>query len=121
MEDIAEKINSILSDPESLKQLGELARELGFPPPPEEDKTAPGPAPQSPDMPDVGALMALASKLRDMGSDDKNINFLIALRPLLSDEKKPRVDRAIKILRIINVLPALRESGLLGGELLGGL
>ena len=43
----------------------------------------------------------------------------MALKPLLHEERRRRVDGAVKILRLINLLPALRESGILGGDLLG--
>ena len=119
MHDLAEKINSVLSDPESLKQLSEIAGMLGFPPP--DGAPTPAPPSESPDtgMPDITALMSLAGKLKDAGTDDDNINFLVALRPLLGEDKKPRIDRAIKILRLINLLPVLKDSGILGGDLLG--
>lgn len=119
MEDIAGKISEILSDEESMKQLGEIAQMLGFSP---DSAPQPSPAAASPQgngMPDIAALMSLAGKLKEAGADDDNINFLVALRPLLSDDKKPRIDRAIKILRLINLLPIIRDSGLLGGDLLG--
>ena len=120
MEDIAEKISQILSDEESVKQLGEIAQMLGFSP-----EQAPAPPAQpsggSGEMPDIGAIMALAAKLKDADADDDNVNFLKALRPLLSEEKRPRIDRAVKILRLINLLPALKDSGILGGDLLGSL
>lgn len=124
MDDLAEKINTVLSDPESLKQLGEIAQMLGFSP--DQAPTPPQPSPPSEDtgpsdfsMPDIASLMTLASRLKDAGTDDDNINFLTALRPLLSDDKKPRIDRAIKILKLINLLPVLKDSGILGGDLLG--
>ena len=124
MEDFAEKISEILNDEESMKQLGEIAQMLGFTP----DGAAPSPAPlqsanssgdQGINMPDIGALMAVAGKLKEAGGEDDNIHFLSALRPLLSEEKRPRIDRAIKILKLINLLPVLRDSGILGGDLLG--
>ena len=112
MEDLAERINSLLSDPESLKQLGELAQSLGLPAPdiPE------NPGKNTGNEPDAAMLMSLANALGQSNKNDDNINFLMALKPLLSDEKKPRVDRAVKILRLMNMLPALRESGILGGD-----
>lgn len=120
MDDIAEKISQILSDEESIKQLGEIAQMLGFSP----DSASAPPVRQQEqqnggDMPDIGALMTLAGKLKDAGTDDDNVNFLKALRPLLSEEKRPRIDRAVKILKLINLLPVLKDSGILGGDLLG--
>jgi len=37
----------------------------------------------------------------------------LALNPHLSEESQRRVDTAVKILRVIDLLPALKESGLL--------
>lgn len=121
MEDFAEKIQSVLSDPDSMRQLGEIAQMLGFSP--EEQSATNLPQQQSAldlgGMPDITALMSLAGKLREAGGNDNNINLLNALRPLLDDEKKLKIDRAIKLLKIINLLPILRDSGILGGDLFG--
>lgn len=120
MEDIAEKIQSVLSDPDSMRQLGEIAQMLGFSPD-EQSSNLPQqqPAPDLGGMPDITALMSLAGKLREAGGNDNNINLLNALRPLLNDEKRVKIDRAIKILKIINLLPILRDSGILGGDVFG--
>lgn len=120
MDDLAEKISSVLSDPESMRQLGEIAGMLGLPPEsaPQSDENS-APQQDMSGMPDIGAMISLASKLKDAGGDDDNIRFLQALRPLLSEERRPKIDRAVKILRIINLLPAIRDSGILGGDLLG--
>lgn len=121
MEDIAEKIQSVLSDPDSMRQLGEIAQMLGFSPE-EPEKALPQNTQNAPDlggMPDITALVSLVGKLQEAGGSDDNINFLNALRPLLDDEKKVKIDRAVKILKIINLLPILRDSGILGGDLFG--
>lgn len=117
MDDLAEKINSVLSDPESLKQLGEIAQMLGFSP--DGQPTPSSQQTNTPEMPDIGAIMTLAGKLKEAGGDDDNIRFLMALRPLLSEEKQPKIDKAVKILKLINLLPVIKDSGLLGGDLLG--
>lgn len=122
MDDLAEKISSVLNDPESMKQLGELAQMLGFSPDqPAGQPEPPHDSPQPSDMPNIGAIMSLAGKLKDAGGDDDNIRFLMALRPLLGEDKQPRLDRAVKLLKIINLLPVIRDSGLLGGDLFGVL
>lgn len=120
MEDIAEKIQSVLSDPDSMRQLGEIAQMLGFSPEEQQGNLLQQqPEPDIGGMPDITALMSLAGKLREAGGNDNNINLLNALRPLLDDEKKVKIDRAIKLLKIINLLPILRDSGILGGDLFG--
>ncbi len=119
MEDFAEKIQNILSDEESMKQIGELAAMLGLsgdamPPNAQNSQSPP------PDLGlDMGALMGLAGKLKGAGGEDDNINFLVALKPLLSDEKRKKADNAIKILKLLNLLPILKDSGILGGDFLG--
>lgn len=119
MEDIAEKIQSVLSDPDSMRQLSEIAQMLGFSPEEQSGNLVQQPAPDPGGMPDITALMNLAGKLREAGGNDNNINLLNALRPLLDDDKKVKIDRAIKVLKIINLLPILRDSGILGGDLFG--
>lgn len=47
--------------------------------------------------------------------DDKRTTLLKALKPMLSEERQQKADEAIKILKIIQIIPLLRESGLLNG------
>ncbi len=141
MEDMAQKLQNILSDEKSMQQLSELAAMLGL----SDGSSAAGSGaqdfsePSSPvsafsnasntqapkDMQtpdsgiDVGALMNIASKLRNFNPEDDNIRFLIALKPLLGEEKRVRVDRAVKVLRLLNILPLIKDSGIIGGDLLG--
>lgn len=119
MEDLAQRIGNILSDEESLKQIGELAAMLGLsdvpPPQPAEQKNTPALASGM----DVGALMSLASKLKDFNPDDDNVRFLLALRPLLGEDKRIKIDKAVKILKLINILPLIKDSGLMGGDFFG--
>lgn len=67
------------------------------------------------DMPiNPAALMSLMSGL---SKNDKNCDLLIALKPLLSEDKQPRVDKAVKLLRLYNIYSELKESGALGNLL----
>ncbi len=56
-------------------------------------------------------IMALSDSLKE--SDD-NERFLYALKPLLHEENRPKVDSAARILKLLRILPILRESGLMG-------
>ena len=58
-------------------------------------------------------MMKVLSGLKNTGEDDRT-RLLLALRPHLSEPRQQKVDTAVKILRVIDLLPALRESGLLG-------
>lgn len=160
MDDLAEKIQNILSDEESMKQISELAAMLGLGGNADNAGTSPsgdslgtnessrqsteetnqfsgtatshgadnllarllgGGQPQSaPPAPgdlfgglDIAKLAGLAASLKSSGADDQNIRFILALRPLLSTKKQARADNAIKILRLLNLLPLIKASGII--------
>lgn len=71
---------------------------------------------------DINMLLKAKDMMGQFSKDDKNTLLLKALRPHLSDKRKPKVDDALKILRLIELLPLLKQSGLLGGlgNLFGG-
>lgn len=54
----------------------------------------------------------MVSALKSKGDDDRT-RLLLALRPHLSEERRPRVDRAVKLLKLASVLPLLQETDLL--------
>lgn len=68
---------------------------------------------------DVSKLMKFQSVMQSASKPNKNIDLLMALRPLLKEENQAKIDRLVKIFRLFAVYPALKESGLLGGDLLG--
>ena len=72
-------------------------------------------APASAPMPDAGLLSSVAGVAKLMNTDDDRIRFIEALKPLLSENKRRKADEAEKMLRLLTVLPALKDSGLLNG------
>ena len=62
---------------------------------------------------DFSALGGLMSLFQAMGQEDDSVRLLHALKPLLSQGRQDRVDQAVKLLRLMNLLPILAESGLL--------
>ncbi|WP_243236727.1 hypothetical protein [Ruminococcus bicirculans (ex Wegman et al. 2014)] len=149
MDDLMNKIQNVLNDEESMKQIKELAdmltadnggqgeqggkgeaptqspqnmdfsqllQSLGGVSPPAESK--PAQATQTGGL-DIAKLMKIQSIMQSASKPDKNIQLLLALRPLLKEENQAKIDRLIKIFKLFAVYPALKESGLLGGDLLG--
>lgn len=57
-------------------------------------------------------LIGLMSALNS-GADDKRAGLLLALKPHLSVDRQERVDKAVKLLKIASLLPVLKEQGLL--------
>lgn len=61
---------------------------------------------------DMGTLMKLMSVIQSTGENDKNRNFLLALKPLLNADKQAKIDKALKLLRMYSIFLALKDSGL---------
>lgn len=139
MDDLNQQINQILSDPQSMQQIQNMAAALGLGAP----KNEPPPAPQNkpPNTPDLSALLAglgggsspapeltgglgglspqllqtvgkLAPLLSQANQEDDSTRLLRALRPLLSAARQQKLDEAIKILQMMRLLPLLKSSGL---------
>ncbi len=145
MDDLMTKIQNVLNDEESMKQIKELAGMLGNDLNPQEQ---PESSPQDNSAPDFSKLIAnlggmmnnesqpqqqnnqangvdiqkliqLGTVISSANKSDKNVDLLVALRPLLKEENQLKIDRLIKIFQLFAVYPALKESGLLGGDLFG--
>ena len=98
-----EKLSSILSDEESLKQVAELAQML----------MSDGDADGNKDIPDVSSIMKLSSLAGAFSQQDRNTQLLLALRPHLSDDMKTNVDNAVKVLKLVTVWNTAKESGII--------
>ncbi|SFD06771.1 hypothetical protein [Ruminococcus albus] len=117
MEDMMNRIQEVLKDEESMKLLRELAGMLSSH---NSDAMPAAPAVRSEtDSIDTVKLMQLGQILQTASQDDDHIRLMSALRPLLKEETRVKLDRVIKIYRIMNIYPALKESGLGGGGLFG--
>lgn len=64
---------------------------------------------------DAGLISGIAAVGKLMNTDDDRIRFIEALKPLLSENKRQKADEAEKLLRLMTILPALKDSGLLNG------
>ncbi len=133
MSDFEEKLNAILSNPESMGQIMNLAQSLnlggGGEPSGEGGPAAPQPeAPPenaSSGIPDglsglgsllgqldpklIGRLLPLAGELAGGGNDER-MQLLYALRPFLKPERRDKVERAAKTARLIHVGKKLLQS-----------
>ena len=115
MNEIENKINEILSNPESMSEIMNIAKSLGFntdntEPPKKESKEAKSPDIQG-DM--ISAVTKIAPLLSEAQKDDDSTRLLKALKPLLSKPRQDKVDSAIKIIGLLRLMPILRESGAL--------
>lgn len=71
---------------------------------------------------DLNALGSMASMLSAFSgpSNDPRCQLIMSLKPLLSRERQQRADEAVRIIKLMDMLPMLREAGILGGSLFGG-
>ncbi len=110
------KINEILSDQESMAQIKKLASMMGMGENISETPPPVSPAPQiqaGNDMPDISKILMFSQMAKNMTENDKNTSLLIALKPHLSAERQQKTDKAIKFLKMMNLISFAKNSGIL--------
>ena len=58
------------------------------------------------------AISAIAGLLSS-GANNKNAELLLSLKPYLSKKRQKKTDEAIKLLKLLSILPLLKDSGLI--------
>lgn len=123
MEDIAERLSALLNSPDGMEKLQAAAKSiLGTGEKDQkqrENKSENNKDNQQFSIPDgllsnlgnMQGLMRIMQLLQNR-KEDKRTNLLLALKPHLSEERAVRVDRAVSLLRIAELLPVLKEEGL---------
>ena len=66
---------------------------------------------------DLDAIFKLGELFSQMNKPDKNTQLLLALKPHLRPENQHKVDNALRMMKIMSLLPILKETGLLNGFL----
>ncbi len=118
MDDISAKIGEILSDPEALKQIEELSSMLG-----KNDLPSIHKEPPPPKNNDFSFLfqnndtMKMLSKIvpimQSIKEEDDTTRLLFAIRPFLSEKRQKKLDEATKMLKMMKLLPLLKDFNLL--------
>ena len=106
MDDITQKIQSLLNDEESMRQIQELAAMFssGNASDTAQDNSSDG----------LGINPAAIMQLiGSMSTQDKNCDLLLALREHLSPEKQQKIDKSVKLLKLYSIFTAMRENGML--------
>ena len=63
--------------------------------------------------PMTAMLLRAAPLLASANREDDSTRLLAALRPLLGEARQKKLDEASKILKLLHLLPLLKESGVL--------
>ncbi len=108
MSELQDAMRQIMSDPEAMRKVRSLGEQLGL------GQSKPAEPPQPP--PPGGEIMTAVSKLAPLMSaskpNDETAALLNALRPFLSGEKLERLNSAQRLIRIIQIIPLIKDSGL---------
>ena len=124
MAEFDDKLNSILSNPDAMSQIMQLAQSLSGPGPGPESPPPPQPSSAPPPPPSPGGGGDLFSSLSSLaggmdpklltrllplvqelgGQRDSNARQLLyALRPYLKEEKQDKVERALQLARLFHL------------------
>lgn len=116
MDDLADKIGDFLKDPNALEQIMSLGSMFGI----GSDEAKAESDEKSSDQSDaqvfpediMGTILKLMPILMSMNKEDENTRLLNALRPFLKEEKRKKVDEAIKMMQMFKLLPLLKSQGI---------
>lgn len=123
MDNFSQQISALLSDPEmmaKIKGLSSMFAEQNAPSP------SAAPSPSSPAPPSaslttentfpndtVNMVMRLAPLLQSVNQEDDSTRLLKALRPFLHEDRRTKLDEAVKMLGFMRLLPALKNMKLM--------
>lgn len=65
---------------------------------------------------DLGTMAKAASLLGAAASPNDDEKLLLALKPLLREENRGKIDTAVRLLKLISLIPLLKESGIFGDK-----
>ena len=113
MGDLEEQLNSILSDPKQMEQIAGLARTLMGGGGEEKPGAAP---PEFGELGlDPGLLRRIGRAMQGGGDAGREQALLRAMQPYLSEKRRDKMDRALKLARLARIARlALGETG--GGD-----
>lgn len=118
MSDISSQINQILGDPEMMEQIKALSGLLSKGGADVQEKPA---IPQKKEPSPLDLLgadglktaMQLMPLFTELKKDDPTTQLLYAIKPFLSQARQAKLDEAIRLLRVIKILPFLKQQGLM--------
>ena len=109
MNEFEDRLNSLLSDPSQMEKIANIAKSImgGEAPPAPEQDTGFDPAMLA----KIGSIMS-----RGSGKSSKDKRLLEAMRPYLSEKRRSKMDKALKIAELAGIAEiAMSEFGG-GGE-----
>ena len=112
MDDLSSMLSGLLSSPEGMEQLKSMAGALlgnQNPSSVSENKAESLLPNVSPG--EIAGMIKMMNALKQ-DNQDSRANLLMSIRPHLSEHRQKRVDDAVKILKLIQILPLVKDLGL---------
>lgn len=106
-DDLSQKLSGILSDPEAMNEIAALASQLGVDAPGlHSEKPEEKPAPPDDFAAQMTQLLPMLGTLRQ---EDDTTRLLDAMRPFLSEERRIKLDKAKRLIKVMKLMPLLRD------------
>lgn len=106
MEDMEQKLNSILGNPEMMAQIMNMAQAMGANQPQAVEKPAP-PKSSQPSLPamnfDPAMIQKIAGIAQQAGIDKNQQSLLRALRPYLNEQRIVKLEKAMRAAKIAGI------------------
>lgn len=112
--DLAANLQAVLSDPEQMEKLSEMAKSLFAQSPGGGEQRQDPPARKDPSLgqPDERFLSVIGKAFARGGEKSRSTALLLAMRPYMRPEKQEKLDRAMRIARMANIAGAvMRQYG----------
>ncbi|MBQ2062309.1 MAG: hypothetical protein II458_06500 [Oscillospiraceae bacterium] len=108
MAELEDRLNALLSDPDSMAQVMQMAQQLSATMGQSQPAGSAPPAPSAPSAPAEGLDPKLLTRLLPLvreysQSSSQTMNLLMALRPFLKPEKQEKVARAAQLSHLIHI------------------
>lgn len=119
MDNLEEKLNAILSDPETMQKIQAIAGSLGQTSPNATPSTKSN-QPEGSSLPDLSALQGLGNLAAGAGVDHNQKALLNALGPYLSRDRVAKLENAMRAAKMARMASSFLGNGglqtLLGGN-----
>jgi len=118
MDDLAQTFMNFLSNPENKKKIDAIKEKFLDNSSEQSERVASESsqqeAPENGFSPETLSMISkIAPLLSAVKEEDPSTKLLQALRPLLNEKRKNKLDESMKIFKIIKILPLLKEKGIL--------
>ena len=111
-DDLAARLEAVLSDPGQMEKIGQMAKGQMAPPDQESGKKTPERTAPDLDAGPDGRFLAGLGKAFTGGGRSRSAELLMAMKPYMRPEKQEKLDRAVRIARMVHIAGAVvRQYG----------